>query len=256
MGKAMTEQVLFILDVRARDVECEITLNGITVWSACAVGDLRHQQVVNPFVDDGANKLTARVTPLAEGQPALAYRLVHTFRAAGAPEKTLIARVLPDPASPLVVGGPARSLADAADFPSPFGRWAWQKPGARVFTPEDRADIIAQVAAVHDALSRGDEAALLSLLHEKFQELGRAMMLSGQELADDAREHFQDLFASQGWSLAPLDPESIQIKPMADGRLVAPVRASGRSLLESAGGEPYGLDLMMAFGDGRWRIVR
>lgn len=258
----MSKQILYVLDVVARDIMAEILVNDVVVSEIRATGRIQEQTVINPYVQGGQNQITARVKPLEEGSPSLGYRVILTVRAAGAPETLLAGHSLPDATAPLVAGGPAGQFGTPFQGGQAFGPWAWQAPGVQPFRAgRDEQDILRLVWDLHAAFQRRDEATIMDMMRVKFHDLGRALQLPPAELAADALEHLRYLFASRNWALKPLEPEALVVRPMAGGLLVAPLRKDRAPLIESAGGPPYKLTLLLSrlpirAGGAAWQIVR
>jgi hypothetical protein len=258
----MSKQILYLLDVAAQDVMAEILVNDVIVSEIRATGRIQEQTVINAYVQGGENKITARVKPLEEGTPSLSYRVILTTRAADAPETLLTGRSLPEPMAPMMAGGPASQFNEPFPGGQAFGPWAWQAPGTQPFRAgRDEQDILRLVWDLHAAFQRRDEATIMDMLKVKFFDLGRALQLPPAELADDALEHLRYLFASRNWSLKTLEPDALVVRPMAGGLLVAPLRKDRAPLIESAGGSPYKLSLLLSHlpiraGGAAWQIVR
>jgi hypothetical protein len=255
-------QLLYLLDVRTRSAVTDFLLNDIVVYSVRDATPTAAQVVVNAYVLQGRNQIVARTRPTRPLIPDVAYRLIKTFRAAGAPEEELAARRFPNADAPLPSEASSVEFTDEFQVVDAFGTWAWQGSGVRRFDePRDAGAIIQVVRDVHDALARRDVDALLTSLQVKFTELARALQLAPSSLSDDAREHFSYLFATQEWALKPLAPEEIVLRPMAGGALVAPTRLGGRPLIESIAGPPYKLEMMVAnipsgLINPAWQVVR
>jgi hypothetical protein len=258
----MSHQIIYLLDVFAQNVMAEILINDIVVSEFKATGRIQEQTIINAYVQEGENQLTVRIKPLDEGLPKLGCRLVLTTRATGAPETLLFSRGLPDAIAPMVTAGPVVQFSDRFDCGRAFGSWAWQAPGVyRFHANRDEQDILRLVWNLHAAFQRRDESTIIEMQGVKFRELGRALQLSSAELMADAIEHLRYLFASRNWALKPLEIDAMAVRPMAGGLVVAPLRKDRTPVIESIGGPPYKLSLLLSHlrtsdGASAWRIVR
>ena len=250
-------QLIYVLDVRANDMVVEMAVNDVVVARVDADGHAVEQTVINPYVVSGENTLRATIRPAREGDPMLAYRIVKTARAAGAPETTLLQRDTPVSLPKLPAGAPERPVHDTFRVDEAFGAWAWNRPDAARYGGGDREAVLQVVRRLHEALAARDVNAVLGMMTVKFEELGRALQFPAAELRDDAREHLEYVTSSADWTLAPLRPQELVLRPMAEGRAVAVQAKDGGSPIVSVRGEPFRLDLLLVDLPGAgWTVVR
>lgn len=239
---------LLVLRLRAQGVAAEAWLNGVPLARTprgggdCCVP-------VHEFVVAGDNRLELVVdppSPLAPTAPAAAPVYGDAASAAdaalllpraGQPASDQTARVLGQVAWSSPEGEvyrPPVRLAQTLDIPVRFPRWRWLD--APVVTDIDglRGAAAAYLQDIAIALSRGDAEHMVVAAKLRFEELALAYQ---RPLADDLarwRARVQLLHAQKALRPELPTPESLHLRPVADGRLLECLAADGLPVLRSA----------------------
>lgn len=240
---------LLVLRVRAQGVAAEAWLNGLPLARTprgggdCCVpvhefviaGDNRLELVIDPPPVIGAAAGAASAAAYGDGAARADATLLLPRVGQVASDQT--ARVLAQVAwsSPdgEVYRPPVR-LAQALDIPVRFPRWRWldAPPIADVDSLRGAAATYLQDVAI--ALSRGDAEHLIVAAKLRFEELALAYQ---RPLADDLarwRARVQLLHAQKALRPELPTPESLHLRPVADGRLLECLAADGLPALRSA----------------------
>jgi hypothetical protein len=141
--------------------------------------------------------------------------------------------------------------------PEGFGHWAWQDAPAVYPTARDQRAVRQLIVQMHAALAQRDAETVLNMLTLQLTELAQALGLRATELMVDQGNYFRALFEHERWSMQPLDPDSLDLRPQAGGRLVIiRDKEGGPPLRGSAGKDLFAYDISTSRVGGKWTIVR
>jgi hypothetical protein len=264
----------FALHTLLEGCTAEVALNDVPL---SASERLRIQDSVHatPWVIDGVNQLRIRVEATTLRLEDLPVGLVARDREAG-PVRAW-ARVMsgryaegvPDPerdATPLALTwGPTSHAQDGLPctvsgtfLASGRPRWGWQD--ARPLDPgasDDRSKVLAFVRELADAFGRGDAAAVLARMPTLVRESVHFGDPAGGFAAGFAAE-MANVASEPGYEVAPFRDDEVVLRPIAGGRVLRVVDATGDDLLRSTPRMEtafrFRLDLAMI--DGRLELAR
>ena len=240
---------LLVLRLRAQGVSAEAWLNGLPLARTprgggdCCVpvhefviaGDNRLELVVDPPSVVGAAGGAASAAAYGDGAARADASLLLPRVGQVASDQT--ARVLGQVAwaSPdgEVYRPPVR-LVQELDIPVRFPRWRWLDAPPVADAEGLRGAAATYLQDVAIALSRGDAEHLIVAAKLRFEELALAYQ---RPLADDLarwRARVQLLHAQKALRPELPTPESLQLRPVADGRLLECLAADGLPALRSA----------------------
>lgn len=237
---------LLVLRVRSQGVAAEAWLNGVPIArTPKAGGDCCVP--VHEFVIAGANRLELVVgpPPLAGGTApppllgdghALAEAALLLPRI-GQLASDHSARLLGQVAWSSVDGEvyrPPLQLAQELDIPVRFPRWRWLDAPRVPDVDSLKGAVATFLQDVAIALSRGDPEHLVVLAKLRFEEMAQAY---GRPVADDLarwRARVQLLHAQKAMRPELPTPESLQLRLVAEGRLLECLGADGLPILRCA----------------------
>lgn len=235
---------LLVLRLRAQGVAAEAWLNGLPLArTPKAGGDCCIP--VHEFVIGGANRLELVVgpPPLQPGAPAPApvvgdgvarAEAVLLLPRVGQLASEHAARVLGQVAwvSPEdEVYRPPVRLSQELDIPVRFPRWRWLDAPPVTAVDELRAPAASFLQDVAIALSRGDPEHLVQVAKLRFEELALAYQRSPADDLARWRARIQLLHAQKSLRPELPTPESLHLRPVADGRLLECLAADGLPVL-------------------------
>ncbi len=238
---------LLVLRLRSKGVAAEALLNGLPLARTpknggdCCVP-------VHEFVIAGANKLELVIgpPPLASGAPApapvvgdgdaradAALLLPRVGQLASEHAARLLGQVSWASVDGEVYRPPLR-LSQEFDIPVRFPRWRWLDAPPIAAADDLRGPVATFLQDVAIALSRGDPEHLIVAAKLRFEELALAYQ---RPAADDLarwRARVQLLHAQKSLRPELPTPESLQLRPVADGRLLECLAADGLPVLRCA----------------------
>ncbi len=240
---------LLVLRLRSAGVAAEAWLNGVPVLrTGKAGGDACVP--VHEYVVAGANRLELVVDPPLAGAAALAPAPAPLIgdggaRAdaalllprAGQPASERSARLLGQLAwaSPEgEVWRPPVQLAQELDIPVRFPRWRWLDAPKITDIDSLQGQAATYLQDLALSLSRGDPEPMISAAKLRFEELALAYQ---RPPADDVarwRDRVQLLHAQKALRPELPTPESLLLRPVAEGRLLDCLAADGLPALRSA----------------------
>ncbi|PAP76961.1 hypothetical protein [Rubrivirga marina] len=253
---------LYVVESISEAVRLDVSVNGVSVIRVLAPGRRTTQVKLNPWLVSGHNVITARLLPPAAsagraGEPAFALRLIHGEHGRLPGPEGVLADLEWDPADrPLEPGRPIVFEAAFWADDVPTG-WAWESAPTGSLSEGERRQILRVVEAVHEGLVGRDAEAVVALHRRKHAELGIALGVPPDELADDHAGLLSSAMTADDWRVAPLDLDTLSLEEYADGRLIE-VRGPGSlpPLQARSGGRPLAFGLTLTQVDGTWAIVR
>lgn len=236
---------LLVLRVRSIGVAAEAWLNGVPLARTpkqggdCCVP-------VHEYVIAGANRLELVIDPppLAAGAPAP----VIGDGVARADASLLLPRVdqLASEHSARVLGQVAWSVPDgevyqppvrlgeAFDIPVRFPRWRWLDAPPVTDIDGLRAGAATYLQDIAIALARGDAEHLVVAAKLRFEELALAYQRAPADDLARWRARIQLLHAQKAMRPVLPTPDTLQLRPVADGRLLECLGADGLPVLRCA----------------------
>jgi len=238
---------LLVLRLRSQGVAAEAWLNGVPLLrTPRGGGDCCLP--VHEYVIAGANRLELVVDPPPLTAPPAPPQLAFGDGAAGAQAALLLPRVgqLAAEHSARMLGQvswsspegevftPPVRLAEELDIPVRFPRWRWLDAPAVTDADSLRGPAATFLQDIAIALSRGDAEHLIVAAKLRFEELALAYQ---RQIADDLarwRARVQLLHAQKAIRPELPTPESLHLRPVADGRLLECLAADGLPALRCA----------------------
>jgi len=240
------------LHVQTSGEPVEVHVNGVPVLSL-PVGPGSQSVTVHEYLQNGSNRISLVIAP-----PPIAMAVA----APDAPAQPRMASRAAQARARLVLLRQGKSLADEAvrvlaevnwaveegtpfeapttvhqdlELPVGFPRWRWLDAPVLSPTPQGRQTVLALIQRIAYDLSRGNPDAWLAACRLKLEELDHAYQRNAGHSAAALREQVQRLW--QAGVLATLQPptaETLMLRPVAGGRLLACVNPLGAPVLSSA----------------------
>ena len=250
----------YVLHVLSAGLHVEVTLNDWRPYRK-TVAELRtFEHALDPWLLEGHNVLEASLGPLPEeaGAEGPYFKVILCRRMPKHPPDVDDAMVFfrwTADEHPLEKEGLTPVFRHEFFMREAFGRWAWED--ARPYMPQDRLDVQAVVVMLHQAMARGNVAAMMAALRLKQEEMSRAFALSLDRHMEGQEQGFRALFSAPDWQMASLDPSKLIIESSAGGRLVHVYHPDGEEPLRGRGsGGTYALGLTLSRIGGHWEVVR
>jgi hypothetical protein len=235
----------YTYNAEAYGVNLELLINGLPVFLSPPEGGSRSGRI-NHWIIDGINRVEVRSSFTAVTENQLSQLSAEVSIADDARPVWAYHWTLPEPPGPAVVRHEFVSTAR-------FGTWAWQTAPQTLLDPAAAQAIQREVTALAIAIQSGDTATTAALLRLKTEDMARAYGLPLSMLLTDQQSFFADLTRQPQWGLAPFEGRDLRFTAWADGRVIRVERTDGTAVIRSA---RYSLDLMYAFVNGRWRVIR
>ncbi len=141
---------------------------------------------------------------------------------------------------------PATRLWDEAETVTPLGQG-------------DRAEIFRRVAELRQALMNQQPERAYDLLSYRYAEEARAEGKSEGSIRAAVLEGYRDMFSFGHLEYAPVDEQSLILRPLSDGKVVHAMRDGYQHAilaLHRPSGTGFGIPVYMARVGGQWTIVR
>jgi hypothetical protein len=270
---------LLLLRLEAAGCQAEAVLNGVPVARvdarnapgtrvACIpvheytlAGGNRLGLVVNPHPVNLPAGPTPPPTPnVADGQTWVKLRVLLPRQ--GQPASENAARTLAQldwaPAEHEVFETPL-VLQQTMELPVTFPRWRWLDAPVPELTPGLKMQALAFLQRLAIDLTRGDPESLLAAARLRFEELGQAYQRDPAIDVARVRAHVQQLSASQALRITPPTPETLVLRPVADGRLLDCLGPDGQPILRTAPtefGATHAWPIRLAVVDGQFYVLR
>lgn len=237
---------LLVLRLRSKGVAAEAWLNGVPLLrTPKAGGDC--SLPVHEYVIAGSNRLELVVDPPPiTGGPAVppvigdggaaadaALLLPRIGQLASEHSARLLGQVSWASTDGDVIRPPVH-LPQEVDIPVRFPRWRWLDAPVIAELDSLRASAAAYLQEIAIALSRGDPEHMVVAARLRFEELALAY---GRPLADDLarwRARVQLLHAQKAMRPELPTVESLQLRPIAEGRMLECLGADGQPILRCA----------------------
>lgn len=138
--------------------------------------------------------------------------------------------------------------------------WAWETAKAfRVIDPTVRTQVLDYVRSLHALLAAGDFNGYMSESAAKLEELtAQAYGLSAEGMRKNMLQALKT-HSEPSYSLRPFDPQEVDLRLIADGRMIECLRKDRGYVLEYANtksADTFFLPLMVGQIQTRWRILR
>lgn len=254
---------IYFVSVEIEGCDAGVYLNGAPLIASRQSEPCHAAPTVNEWVVDGTNDLVVVVIGVADGadqsrRPWLRVALCRGEEGdVATPDdqyEIVTIEWRPDQSTQL----PAQ-LDHRVDVSHDWGRWCWEDAPVLDRDDEDAATEAALVLQrIHAGLESGSPGALLAFSEPKLDEVGRAYGMTPA----DARQRFVTgwsyLSSVPGFSLAPLDPDDIELHRYCGERLIVPRTRGGAPPLrdDCPTGPGWSLPLYFARVDGVLAVVR
>jgi hypothetical protein len=190
----------------------------------------------------GAASVTGEVPPpqpkRARGDVAvqLTLALCHTGQAPHDPNARVLSQLAWAPAVDEQHDWPF-SFSRDVELPVNFPRWRWLDAPLIQTGPALTRLVLETLQGVALDFHRGDAEAYLQLCRLRIEEQAHAYQRTTADWVQGIRDHLQGLFESGALAtVAPPEPDSFVLRPLADGRLVEPLMPDGSPVLKTAPG--------------------
>jgi hypothetical protein len=243
-------------------LRAEVSFNGWPLLKRDDQDRRTADRKVNPFVLEGENRLVVALGALpADPAPTVSpvFELVFSRGPHGESRDDDVTlahyKWTPDESLPLDDEHLTPVFEHTARFKTAYGSWAWES--ARPYANEDRDDVLAVVRTIHAALASKNLAGANAMLSMKHHELERCLSLPTGQLVADQLTLWSGYVAHADFRLDPFDPTKLVLESAAGGRLVSIRHTDGAPPIEgTAGGDFFGLDLVVSRIGGGYQIVR
>lgn len=149
-----------------------------------------------------------------------------------------------------------RSSATPCTFADSFGAWRWESERPYDVAGE-RGDVLEGVRQLHAALEQGDGSRFVDLNRTKLEELARSQRKDPVESVDAQRKWLSAMLELDRFRMEPLEPESLDVSGVCQGRLVQVKAPGGEPPLRGfLGGNKVQFDVMMMRDGERWIPAR
>lgn len=237
-----------MLEVTARNCTAEGQVNGVPVCRAGPDGALLDCRPVNHFVVAGENTFTLVVEPGPTPRTALTPSAIDrkNKEKLGA---SLCLRSLPggafasDPRgrellrirweqAPLQPYRPPVLLNQKIDCPGAAQTWSWLQ-GDNMRSDAVLQNITGMLRHVRESLAAGDPEPFITRSGIRFSEAAAAFGMNVEEDKEAFREQLRRIAAEPGFEMQPLDPETMDLRLCAGGKLVDCMDRSWEPLLRT-----------------------
>jgi hypothetical protein len=153
---------------------------------------------------------------------------------------------------------PARQQ-QTADLALRFPRWRWLDAPVAQASPELTQQAHAFVSGLARDLARGQTESFMMATRLRTEELALAYQRSPDAESVRLREWLEQMYASSCLVWQPLMPEQMQLRPLADGRLLECLGGEGRAALTTVpdkAGNTLALPLKLSVVEGRFYVLR
>jgi hypothetical protein len=266
---------LLVLKLDAVDCAAEALLNGVPIARA----DAARPRVIVPvheYTVAGANRLEMVIWPrpvappqgdspaatslTANGKQAaqvrmLLPRLGNTIDEASA--RTL-AHLEWAPAAGLAYEAPLTLRLDMT-LQVNFPRWRWLDAPAATPTPALQQQALTLMQQMARDLSAGNVESFVSAARLRTEELAVAYQRDAADETARLRAYLSEQFAGGHMAWAPMEPDGLCLRSMADGRLLECLDLAGLPMLRTladASGRSLALPLRLAAVEGRLYVLR
>lgn len=266
---------LLVAKLEVNDCEAELRLNGIPLARA----DAARPRVVVPvheYTIAGANRLELVLWPPPATPPAEAPPPSVAGRASG--QQSAHARILlPRVGSPIsessartlaqIDWAPAAgsayeaplALSEELSLPVSFPRWRWLDAPPIDLTPALQAQVLALLQSYAQDLAAGEPERFLTGVRLRTEEIAVAYQRRPEEETARLREHLAAAHAAGRLKWLPLAADTLALRPVAGGRLLECLGASGGPALSTEPderGQTLALPLRLAAVEGRLYVLR
>ena len=153
---------------------------------------------------------------------------------------------------------PARRRQET-DLAIRFPRWRWLDAPVVQRTPALMQQAHAFVAGLARDLARGQTETFIAATRLRTEELALAYQRSAESETVRLREWLEQMYASSRLVWQPLAVEEMQLRPLADGRLLACLGGDGRAALTTMpdkAGNVVALPIKVSVVEGRFYVLR
>ena len=144
-------------------------------------------------------------------------------------------------------------------FKHDLGPWAWQKVDSQVSLERDRAELLALTTRLHHAFEAGVPELILEIIRPCLED--EVKTLPGESVDGLLSRIANDIRGNAGRRdfVRPFEPEQVDFRLLADGRLVDLVYRDWGPILDTLpqpDGEIYPLQIRLGKVGGRFQIIR
>ena len=241
---------LLVVKIEVMDCEAEVLLNGMPIARASAARN-RVVMPVHEYAVEGDNQLELVLWPhpaqlvqspmpvpkpwVSTGNQAARVRMLLPRSGNLADENSARTLAQIDWAAP---EGTAcelpLTLSQQLTLPASFPRWRWLDAPLLEPTSELRPIALGFVQELAQGLSAGDFDAFQRATRLRHEELAVAYQFDAAQAAARLREHLASAHAAQRLNWLPMDDQSLVLRPVARGRLVECLDATGAAMLRTA----------------------
>jgi hypothetical protein len=229
----------------------------VPVHEAALAGANQLELVVGP--DSGAAKAAAQLQTAPHAMVVQVHLLLP--RMGGAIDESQ-ARTLAQlewtcaAGEPLTLPARQRQVVDLAIR---FPRWRWLDAPVVHPTPALRQQAHAFISGLARDLARGQTDSFMAATRLRTEELALAYQRSPESETARLREGLEQMYASSGLVWRPLTPEELQLRPLAEGRLLECLGADGGAALTTMpdkAGNVLALPLKLSVVEDRFYVLR
>lgn len=229
----------------------------VPVHEAALAGPNRLELVVGP--DRGAQDASALLQSAPHDMAAQLHLLLPRIgHAVDEAQVRTLARLAWACAAGEPLALPARQRQEA-DLAIRFPRWRWLDAPVAEPTPELTRQAHAFVTGLARDLARGQTESFLAATRLRTEELALAYQRSVESETARLRDGLEQMYASSRLVWQPLAVEEMQLRPLADGRLLACLGGDGRAALTTMpdkAGSTVALPISVSVVEGRFYVLR
>jgi hypothetical protein len=237
----MATPPVYFLNVSVRGYQAEVLVNGAPILRTPLDAGYTAIPSVSEWMIEGSNEISVEIAarapvatiPDPDSPQRLIVQLCQGELGEMVPpgQEQVLCEIRHSPALDAVPRPPTRLLQK---YPlARWPRWAWQDAPVFATDAATDAELWTFLESVHDELEQRRIDAVLARERVKFAELGPLYGSTPAEAAALTRAQFAELAGMAPWSVAPLDPDEIQLNRCCGGRVVELRGPDGRAALRS-----------------------
>ncbi len=249
---------IFTLEAESRAVDVRMDVNDVPLWLNTGEDYASQSRQINPWILPGRNTVRLAIdwpagVSFQPGRARIELRIgSHCGDRSGGGAQTLAQRVWPTARDETYPA--ATSLEFEVPKPPPSRLWSQASP--IVLTPPVQAEIAALAGRFHAALAGRDVERAAELLDFRCVDVAQTCYTPSGEARRAQRESLE-AFLAEADSPEPLYPDTLELHPVARGRVIWVTRPDRAPAIEwAADGCASRIHLYVAPIGGAWTIVR
>ncbi len=252
----------FVFSFSNRDLACTAYLNGIPFFTDNVRNQMDPVLRLNRFITPGKNKLELVLTvPPSEmilPEENVSFTGKVECMEGDSQSHTIIELVKIDWTYENIMDFPIH-LSFTFDAGLAYGPRVWEQAEPITESNLDRQQLIQYIQRVREALESKTFSVLEPFLNIKHVELSNAFGFPIDEIKNDDKRVFEEMFADPDWGIPEFDTNNLVFDFWAENRILSVLRPNGKEVLRTAKLSSldifYSLPLHISRIDNSWCIV-